>query len=165
MLERMQARMDEREKKMELIVATLQALTKGPPKEDGDKSHNKEILSIRGEDWGKGEEDDKKKEGEDEKDSPQHLKFTPFKNCPTLRNVGMLVKEEVVRETTTKTTNNVKSIYHNREKKDNGFISEEVHGLKYFLSKNMMNLMLIKPKMGSTWKFKNYDPNKYCKYH
>ena len=86
MLERMEARMDEIEKKMELIVTTLQALTKGPRKKDGHKSHNKEILSIRGEDCRKGKEDDKKKEGEGQKDSPQAVSYTHL-TLPTKRIV------------------------------------------------------------------------------
>ena len=51
MLEKMQTRMDESEKKIELMAITLQTLIKSVPKEKGEKSHNE------------GREDVKKKEG------------------------------------------------------------------------------------------------------
>jgi len=57
----------------------------------------------------------------------QHWRFMPFENFTTLRNIGMLVEEELAREIPTKDTNTQKGKYQNRGKKDNGFISKELH--------------------------------------
>jgi len=112
----------------------------------------------------------------------KHLRFTPFENFITLRNVCMLVEEDLARKTSTKATTKWKNNYCNKGKKHSGSISKEVHGLNHYteytpigttyakalgrlLLKGMIDLPLIKPEMESTQKSKNWDLNKYCKYH
>ena len=63
----------------------------------------------------------------------QHLRFIPLRNTITLRNVGMLVEEELAIEMLTKVISSWKNNYHNRDKKDNGSISEEVYALNHYI--------------------------------
>ncbi|KAJ8437738.1 hypothetical protein Cgig2_009453 [Carnegiea gigantea] len=105
----------------------------------------------------------------------QHLRFAPFENFKTLKNVGMLAEEKLAREMPIKGTNNWRGKYQNRDKKDNGSTSKEVHALdhytKYTLigttytkaleclpSQCKINLIPIRPKTGNTRKSKNWDP-------
>ena len=68
MLEMLQTRMDENEKKMELMVITLQTNVTVTPKEDAEKPHNE-----GGEDDRKGKAYGKRKEEEGEKKALQSL--------------------------------------------------------------------------------------------
>jgi len=63
----------------------------------------------------------------------QHLQFMPFENFTALRNIGMILKEELAREVSAKIGSNWKGNFQNSDKKDNDFTSKEVHVLDWYI--------------------------------
>jgi len=82
-MERMQAMMDGKEKKKELMATTLQIFTKGTPRKDNEMSYNKE-----GEDHGKGDGGGKKNEEGGKKGASQ--------TNPRLGYIEQLLKESFI---------------------------------------------------------------------
>ncbi|KAJ8425165.1 hypothetical protein Cgig2_031558 [Carnegiea gigantea] len=138
------------------------ARARAPPKGNGGKPYNEE-----GEDDGKGEPDNRKKEEGEETGTPQ--------TNPCIDDVEQLFKESAIklaRETPTEATNTWKGDYQNRNKKDNDSTNIEMHALDCYteyttigsiysqalqllLSKDRINLLPSKVEIENRWKPKN----------
>ena len=73
----------------------------------------------------------------------QHLQFTLIDNFFTLRNVGMLIVEELARETHAKA--GWKNNSQNKEKKTGSSSNKEVHAINFYMKYTPTGLLIRRP--------------------
>jgi len=61
------------------------------------------------------------------------MRFTPFENLTALRNIGVLLEEELFREAPIKAGSNWKGNHQNMDKKYKGDTSKKVHALDCYI--------------------------------